>query len=106
MSVINTKTVNTIDDKNLVNENNLNDTTKISENRESNENSKRKTTTIMPAATHPMDTTVTVLNSNEPYPPSEPCSDSEEEFDPTTRNLGAHKWNSNVSSTNSIFFQK
>lgn len=106
MSVINTNTVNTIDERNLVNENNSNDTTNISKNRESNENSKPKTTTIMPAATNPMDTTVTVLNSNEPYPPSEPCSDSEEDFDPSTRNLGAHEWNSNVSSTNSIFSQK
>lgn len=106
MSVLNTNSLNTIDaSKNLVNETNLNDTTKISENRVFNENSKPKptttntttaaliTTTTMPAATNPMNATVTVLNSNAPFPPSEQCSDSEEDFDRTTRNLGApHKW--------------
>ena len=109
MSVLNTNALNTTIgvSGNLANETHLNDTTKISENRVLNENSKPKATitaTTMPAATNPMNATVTVLNSNAPFPPSEHCSDSEEDFDRTTRNLGAHKWIFNykdVSSTNS-----
>lgn len=110
MSVLNTNTLNTVDaSKNLANESHLNDTTKTCENRELNENSKPKTATTaptiatMPAATNPMSATVTVLNSNAPFPTSDQCSDSEEDFDRTTRNLGAHKWIFNykdVSSTN------
>lgn len=118
MSVLNTNSLNTIDaSKNLANESHLNDTTKTCENRELNENSKPKTSTTaasiakMPAATNPMSATVTVLNSNAPFPTSDQCSDSEEDFDRTTRNLGAHKWIFNykdVSSTNShcILFPK
>lgn len=106
MSVLNTNLVNTIDiSKSSVNESHLNDSTKISENREINENSKSKIATVatMPAATNTMSATVTVLNSNTPFPSSDQCSDSEEDFDRTTRNLGAHKWIFNykdVSSSN------
>lgn len=108
MSVLNTNALHTTIDasENLANETHLNDTTKISENRVLNENTKPRATitaTTMPAATNPMNATVTVLNSNAPFPPSEHCSDSEEDFDRTTRNLGAHKWIFNykdVSSTN------
>lgn len=112
MSVLNTNSLNTTIDasKNLANETHLNDTTKISENRVLNESNSKpnptQTATTMPAATNPMNATVTVLNSNAPFPPSEQCSDSEEDFDRTTRNLGAHKWIFNykdVSSTNSLF---
>lgn len=103
MSVLNTNSVNAINvNKSSVNESNLNDTTKTCENRELNENSKTKLTT-MPAATNTMSATVTVLNSNTPFPSSDQCSDSEEDFDRTTRNLGAHKWIFNykeVSSSN------
>lgn len=123
MSVLNTNSVNAIDvSNNLANEKNLNDTTKICENRELNEHSKSKTTTTtttagatvtvtMPAATNAMSATVTVLNSNSsaPFPSSEQCSDSEEDFDRTTRNLGAHKWIFNykdVSSLNLIIVSK
>lgn len=109
MSVLNTNALHTTIDasEKIANETHLNETTKFSENRVLNENSKAKATitaTTMPAATNPMNATVTVLNSNAPFPPSEHCSDSEEDFDRTTRNLGAHKWIFNykdVSSTNS-----
>lgn len=110
MSVLNTNSVNAINvNKSSVNESNLNDTTKTCENRELNENSKTKLTT-MPAATNTMSATVTVLNSNTPFPSSDQCSDSEEDFDRTTRNLGAHKWIFNykeVSSSNlfMLFFK-
>lgn len=106
MSVSNANTVNQIDaNKSSVNDTNLNDTTKTCENRELNENSKTKVSTVatMPAATNTMSATVTVLNSNTPFPSSDQCSDSEEDFDRTTRNLGAHKWIFNykdVSSSN------
>lgn len=109
MSVLNTNSLNTIDaSKNIANEPHFNDTTKISENRELNENSKPNTlttVTTMPAATNPMSATVTVLNSNTPFSSSDQCSDSEEDFDRTTRNFGAHKWIFNykdVSSMNSL----
>lgn len=106
MSVFNSNSVNTIDATkiHLANETNLNDTTKICENRELNENSKAKTSvTTMPAATNSLNATVSVFNSNAPFA-SDQCSDSEEDFDRTTKHLGAHKWIFNykdVSSTNS-----
>lgn len=115
MSVLNTNSVNAIDvTNNLANATNLNDTTKICENRELNENSKSKTTittatattttVTMPAATNAMSATVTVLNSNSsaPFPSSDQCSDSEEDFDRTTRNLGAHKWIFNYKDVSSV----
>lgn len=122
MSVLKTNSLNTIDvSNNLANESNLNDTTKISENRQLNENLKPKATTIftnttattsaptavsatMPAATNPMNATVTVLNSNTPFPSvsSDQCSDSEEDFDRTTKHLGAHKWIFNYKDVSSL----
>lgn len=58
----------------------------------------------MPAATNPMSATVTVLNSNTPFPSvsSDQCSDSEEDFDRTTKNLGAHKWIFNYKDVSSV----
>lgn len=133
MSLYNINTVNAIDvSNNRTNEINLNDTTKNSDSRSVNElyqpkvtttTIKTRTTTVtatpvaivstMPAATNPMSATVTVLNSNTQFPSvsSDQCSDSEEDFDRTTKNLGAHKWIFNykdVSSANSersLYFQ-
>lgn len=125
MSIFNTNSLNTIEvSNNLANETNLNDITKICENRELNESSKSKqptttataaatiattvTTTVtvatMPAATNPTSATVTVLNSSAQFPSisSDQCSDSEEDFDRTTKNLGAHKWIFNYKDVSSL----
>lgn len=128
MSVLNTNTLNANNvSNNLANESNLNDTTQISENRQLNENilkAKAPKTTFtaittitaaptsvasttiatMPAATNPTTATVTVLNSNTPFPSvsSDHCSDSEEDFDRTTKNLGAHKWIFNYKDVSSL----
>lgn len=95
MSVHNTNKLDTIDTtaKHLTNEIiNANDNNKFCENRDLSETitETTKQTTIMPSATN---TTVTVLNSSTTMPSStEQCSDSEEDFERTARNLGAHTW--------------
>lgn len=130
MSVLNTNSLNTNNvSNNLANESHLNDTTNIGENRQLNEIHKAKatkttsipiTTTItasvgsrtvaatMPAATNPTSATVTVLNSNTPFPSvsSDQCSDTEEDFDRTTKNLGAHKWIFNYKDVSSLNLER
>lgn len=96
MSVPSTNQLDTIDaaTKPLANEiENSNETSsgKQCDKRELNESAIGKTTTtIMPTATN--NATVTVLSSGTSMPSTEQCSDSEEDFDRTARNLGAHKW--------------
>lgn len=100
MSVNNTENSTKSNDanKNLTsNETHSNGATKLSENRNFNEDSTIKTITqtsiTMPGvAKNTMSGTVTELNSNTTLQSSDQCSDSEEDFDRTTRNLGAHKW--------------
>lgn len=106
MSVLNTNSLNTIDTKNLANETNLNNTTKVSVNQEQNENFTPKTitTTIMPAATNPMNATVTVVNSSKPFSISDQCSDTEEDSNRST--FAAQVYNKfKVSSMNSRSFE-
>lgn len=79
------------------NESNSNGATKLSDNQNLNEISTALTKTItntMPgvAKKKTMSGTVTELNSHTLLQLSEQCSDSEEDFDRTTRILGAHKW--------------
>lgn len=125
MSILNTNATNTIDVTNhLANETNLIDHsttttgTKLGENRELNEKSKSAhiaaptattvattaTAATMPAVTNPTSATVTVLNSSAQFPSisSDQCSDSEEDFDRTTKNLGAHKWIFNYKDVSSL----
>lgn len=61
--------------------------------------------TIMPGvARNTMSGTVTELNSNTPLQSSDQCSDSEEDFDRTTRNLGADKWIFNYKDVSFVVF--
>lgn len=101
MSVTNTNSLATVDaNQHFSNEQTiLNETLKLNENREKNDNNTNtskpsKIKTIMPAEIKPMSATVTVLNAHTTLPSNDQLSDSEEQenFDRTTRTLGAHKW--------------
>lgn len=74
-------------------ESNSNGATKLSDKHDLNENSTKTITNTMPSvAKNTMSGTVTEFNSHTLLQSSDQCSDSEEDFDRTTRNLGAHKW--------------
>lgn len=92
------------------NESNSNGATKLSDNQDLNENSTTLTKTItntMPGvARNTMSGTVTELNSHTMLQSSDQCSDSEEDFDRTTRNLGAHKWIFNYKDVSATFNQQ
>lgn len=93
------------------NETNSNGPKKLCDNQDFNENSTTLTKTItntMPGvAKNTMSGTVTELNSHTMLQSSDQCSDSEEDFDRTTRNLGAHKWIFNYKDVSAKgFYQK
>lgn len=119
MSISSTNSTSAVDVSNsLANETNLNDST---DDRETTLKSKPPiaavaataatiTTavtlaTTVPAAINPASTaTATVSSSNAHFPSisSDQCSDSEEDFDRTTKNLGAHKWIFNYKDVSSL----
>lgn len=91
----------------ITNESNSNGAIKLSDNQDLNENSIAKTiTNTMPGvARNTMSGTVTELNSHTMLQSADQCSDSEEDFDRTTWNLGAHKWIFNYKDVSATFRQ-